>query len=139
MSKRKIPLGGPDEAGLSHNPFASLGRPAGHRDAGEREPGKKLGRTAVQEDGGGEVVESTVAARWLVRRERKGRGGKVVTLVEPTGAQAANALEAAAKGLATRLGTGARPKGGVIVVQGDLVERIGRELERLGGEVTLGN
>ena len=133
MSKRKVQLDGVGEAGLTHSPFASLGGGGGQGSTSGAPPRPEEAR----EPGGAEGARS--AARWVVRRERKGRSGKVVTLVEPTGAVDADVLGAAARGLATRLGTGARPKGGVIVVQGDLVERVGRELERLGGEVTLGN
>jgi translation initiation factor 1 len=56
----------------------------------------------------------------IVRKERKGRGGKTVTLVEGVLPHAREQLAAEMK---RALGCGARIEGESIVLQGDLVER----------------
>lgn len=63
------------------------------------------------------------AAKIVVRRERKGRGGKTATVVEglklpPSG------LERVARELKRALGCGASIEGGAVVLQGDLAERV---------------
>ena len=58
-----------------------------------------------------------------VRMERKGRGGKIVTLV--TGFVGSEAdLETLGKLLKSRLGTGGSVKDGEIVIQGDVRDRL---------------
>jgi translation initiation factor 1 len=61
--------------------------------------------------------------RITVRMERTGRGGKTVTIAEGP-AFAGLPLEALARDIARGMGTGARAKGEVIIVQGDLRERL---------------
>lgn len=56
----------------------------------------------------------------VLRRERKGRGGRTVTLVEGLGGD----LEQQARALRKSLGCGARVEGGQVVVQGDVGDRI---------------
>lgn len=63
------------------------------------------------------------AGKIVVRRERKGRGGKTVTLVTGIDRPAA-ALQSIAKALRKALGCGATVEGTTIVVQGDQTERI---------------
>jgi translation initiation factor 1 len=74
-----------------------------------------------------------------VARERKGRGGKAVTLVRGV-ALAADELAALGKQLRTACGCGGTVKDGVIEVQGDHAERIvellkarGHNAKRAGG------
>ena len=68
--------------------------------------------------------------------ERKGRGGKTVSLV--TGVTAAPAeLEKLCKQLKNSLGTGGAVKGQVIEIQGDQRERIRRYLSDQGYQVKL--
>ena len=79
------------------------------------------------------------ATKIVLRRERKGRGGKTATLVEgvklpPSG------LERIARELRRALGCGASVEGGVIVVQGDMAERIAPWLQARGArKVVVGN
>lgn len=77
-------------------------------------------------------------ARAVVRMERKGRGGKEVTIVDKLGLRAAD-LERWCKDLKQALGCGGTVDGELIVLQGDLRPRITQVLEKLGvAKVTLG-
>jgi translation initiation factor 1 len=69
-------------------------------------------------------------------RDRKGRGGKTVTLVAGLTASPA-ALAALASDLKRLCGTGGTVRGDVIEIQGDVRERIRPELERRGYTVKL--
>ena len=64
-------------------------------------------------------------------RDRKGRGGKTVTLVAGVGGTPA-ALQALASDLKRLCGTGGTLRGDVIEIQGDVRERVKPELERRG-------
>ena len=70
-------------------------------------------------------------ARAVVRLERKGRGGKEVTVVEKL-ALAPAALETWAKALKQALGTGGAVDGDTIVLQGDVRPRVAAQLEQRG-------
>jgi len=61
------------------------------------------------------------APKVVVRREKKGHGGKTVTIVSGV---LPNELEAICTSLKTKLGCGARVEGEDVVVQGDLVDRV---------------
>lgn len=69
-----------------------------------------------------------------VSRETKGRGGKAVTLIKGVLLDDA-ALEQLGKKLKTACGTGGTVKDGVIEVQGDHIERVMTELQKLGHKV----
>ena len=66
-----------------------------------------------------------------VSRQSKGRGGKTVTLVKGLALDPL-ALAALGKQLRTACGSGGTVKDRVLEVQGDHVDRIVAELERLG-------
>jgi len=144
MGKRKVDLGAEGEQGLTHNPFAALRRGA------PGVPGSKGGPGVP--GGGGEAATAReepvevspdrameAGAHWLVRKERKGRGGKVVTIVSSLAGVDVRDLGDLARALGQRLGTGARVKGGEVVVQGELSERVARFLESKGARVTVGS
>ena len=77
--------------------------------------------------------------RITVRRERAGRGGKTVTIVEGPGLAGAK-LDALAREAARAHGVGARVEDGTLVVQGDQAERLVSWLAERGfGAVTRGN
>ena len=91
----------------------------------------------------GEQVERTekkkppeFGQKVVVRHERKGHGGKTVTVVE-------GILPAARAGLVQelkrKLGCGAREEDGTVVLQGDLVDRAARWLEARGARVVRGS
>lgn len=65
----------------------------------------------------------------VVRRERKGRGGKTVTVVSGL---AADALEKTAKRMRKSLGCGSSVEGETIVLQGDQTDRAAAWLEGEG-------
>jgi translation initiation factor 1 len=77
-------------------------------------------------------------ARAVVRMERKGRGGKEVTVVEKLGLGPA-ALEAWCRDLKQALGCGGSVDGELIVLQGDLRARVAAVLTARGvAKVTVG-
>ena len=79
------------------------------------------------------------AKKLVVRRERKGRGGKTATVVEGIRVSP-SALEGIARELRRALGCGASVEEGRIVVQGDLVTRVERWLLEHGApKVVVGN
>jgi translation initiation factor 1 len=70
-------------------------------------------------------------AKAVVRLERKGRGGKDVTVIEQLGLSEAD-LEQWLKALKNQMGCGGQVEGDTIVLQGDLRKRIGPALEARG-------
>jgi translation initiation factor 1 len=70
-------------------------------------------------------------ARAVVRLEKKGRGGKAVTVVEKLALRPAE-LAAWLAELKRSLGCGGTVEGGALVLQGDARERVGRLLEARG-------
>jgi len=71
------------------------------------------------------------AGKLVVRRSRKGRGGKTVTVLQGV-ELAGEALQAFARTLRKALGCGATVESSDIVLQGDLVDRVVAHLERNG-------
>jgi translation initiation factor 1 len=77
-------------------------------------------------------------ARAVVRLERKGRGGKTVTVVEKLGLRPRE-LDAWLADLKRALGCGGVLEDGALVLQGDLRDRVARRLEERGvRQVVLG-
>jgi translation initiation factor 1 len=77
-------------------------------------------------------------ARAVVRMERKGRGGKEVTVIDKLGLRPAE-LEAWCRDLKHALGCGGAVDGELIVLQGDLRARVPAVLTARGvAKVTLG-
>lgn len=66
--------------------------------------------------------KSALAGKIVVRREKKGRGGKTATLVEGVALQG-TALEAFGREMRQSLGTGGSIEGNAIVISGDQIER----------------
>jgi translation initiation factor 1 len=75
----------------------------------------------------------------VVRQERKGRGGKTVTLVDGAAIGRVADLDGLAKALRKALGTGARVEGGKVVLQGDQRGAAAAWLEGRGAKVVVGN
>lgn len=143
-NRREEPQSAPS---LRHNPFAALKRdgaapssslenapPAPAPEAESAGPSRE--RSARS---GGNPAKPAVHASIVVRREKKGRGGKAVTLAEGPGL-AGRDLEALARELAKSLGAGARVEDGAIVVQGEQTDRLVAQLEQRGfGGIVRGN
>lgn len=72
--------------------------------------------------------------RLRVRHERKGRGGKIVTLVEGLEPLGADAREDLARRLRKALGCGAVVEGETVVVQGDQRPRVAEWLTDAGAK-----
>src|SRR5262245_16546314 len=84
------------------------------------------------------VTERKGPARAVVRMERKGRGGKEVTVIEKLGL-AERELEAWCRALKAALGCGGAVDGDAIVLQGDLRQRVPAVLTARGvARVTVG-
>lgn len=71
------------------------------------------------------------ASRIVLRRERKGRKGKTVTLIEGLGEKGEH-LEEMARNLRRDLGCGSHVEEAVVVLQGDQIERAAAWLEKKG-------
>ena len=85
------------------------------------------------------AAELSRCGKLVVRRERKGHGGKTVTIVDGLGLPAAR-LEQLARALRTAMGCGARVDGGRVVVQGDLTQAVEGWLRKRGArQVVIGN
>jgi translation initiation factor 1 len=80
-----------------------------------------------------------LTGKLVVRKERKGRGGRTVTVLSGITGEPA-ALDAFARRLRKSLGCGANVEGSTIVLQGDLRGRARDQLAAWGARrVILGN
>ena len=127
MKKDRINTNGESE-GLTHNPFAAL-RPDGAPPLPEKQA-PKVGRDPVAEQAGSKVV---------VRREKKGRGGKTVTRVSGLNFDSSR-LDEFKRELKRALGCGASIEENDVLLQGDMTARAATWIEkRLAVSVTIGN
>ena len=135
MGKKK-PLPGSASEAMVNNPFAAL---AGARDQvpeGEAEAEEEE-TTEASEPGPG--AAPTYAGKLVVRREKKGRGGKTASVIEGLHADA-NTLAGIAKALRKELGCGAHVEDDRVVVGGAQVDRVCEWLRRQGARrVIAGN
>jgi translation initiation factor 1 len=111
MNARRSEPPEPRPGRLVHNPFAAL-----RGDGARPTPSIEQPKTATSQS-------SAERDRIVVRREKKGRGGKSVTIVEGAGL-AGHDLDKLARDAAKALGAGARVEDGAIVVQGEQTERL---------------
>ncbi|MCB9681062.1 MAG: translation initiation factor [Alphaproteobacteria bacterium] len=72
-----------------------------------------------------------LSGKVVLRRSKKGRGGKTATLVQGVGGGPV-ALDTLAKTLRKQLGCGSSVDGDDVVVQGDQVDRVAAALEAMG-------
>jgi translation initiation factor 1 len=107
-----------DDKKLTHNPFGSLQGKLGELPKGPEQP-----VPAKSEPKG--------PAKAVVRMERKGRGGKEVTVVEQLGLSAKQ-LDEWLKALKNGLGCGGSVEGDTLVLQGDQRKRVPALLEAKG-------
>ncbi len=118
---------GPAQAQDASSPFAKL---AALRDALPAGAAEDAPRPAVdaRREGDGEGPRR-FGDKVVVRKERKGHGGKTVTVVAGVAPAFVDALCAEMK---KALGCGARVDDGAVVLQGDLVDRAAAFLEDSG-------
>ena len=122
--KKKIDINQDADAGFGHNPFAAA--------LGLSAPEAPAAAPSTDQD------SSNDSARWLetkkltVRKERKGRGGKTVTVVSGFGEECAGELDDVASQLARALGCGASREAQTIAIQGDQRDRAKAWLEKQG-------
>jgi len=119
----KKPKDAPAPPAPFHAPFAGLAAKLGLPAAPRTDPGPAAGGSAP-------TVKSA-PARAVVRLEKKGRGGKAVTVVEKLGL-APRDLETWLSDLKRALGCGGAVEGDALVLQGDSRERVGALLEARG-------
>ena len=133
MAKAKIPVDGSRAAPLSSSPFAALA--AVRASLPDVPDMPDVPDVPVAEPVSSTSAPAKEAAKFgpkvVVRKEKKGHGGKTVTLV--SGVLPAY-LDDICGTLKTKLGSGARIDGDDIVVQGDLVERVDVALVALGAK-----
>jgi translation initiation factor 1 len=79
----------------------------------------------------GKPAPSPLDGKIVVRHERKGRGGRTVTVVQGVALQG-DALAEFARGMKKALGCGATIEDADVVLQGELVERVASWLEKQG-------
>lgn len=115
--------------GLSHNPFAAL------RPDGKPAP---CAKSRSAETTAGQAPASS-PQQVVVRREKKGRGGKTVTRVSGLELNAKD-INSLARDLKQGLGCGASVDGEDILLQGALTDRAAAWLmKHRGVRVTIGN
>ena len=123
---------------MTHSPFASL---RGSLGAGDRDADAGSAASAAPLDSAPQSPTPT-GGTVIVRHERKGHGGKTVTVADLRQADwaAEQDLDALAKALRKALGVGARAGDQSITVQGHLVERVAEFFRSTyGAKVTLGS
>ena len=127
MRRRRGPPAPEGPARPFHNPFGDLAERLGITPAPPARPATSS-----------PAAPPVAPARAVVRLERKGRGGKEVTVVEKLELPP-EALAAWLRDLKQALGCGGAVEGGALALQGDLRERVKALLESRGvRKVTLG-
>lgn len=119
MARRDPRPGAGAPQGPFHNPFGALRDRLGDLPPGPAEPEPPA------------AARPAAPARAVVRLERKGRGGKEVTVVEKLELAPAD-LERWLQELKRSLGCGGAVEGEALVLQGDLRDRAAALLERKG-------
>lgn len=113
--------------GLVHRPFEALRQLSGLTEGGTVVPAPPVEPRTPPPHGS----VAAPNARVTVRRERSGRGGKTVTVIEGPGLEGSD-LSVLARDAARSLGVGARLEDATIVIQGDQVDRMLAWLEQRG-------
>jgi len=130
---RKIPVDGTAEK-VANTVLADLLR--GHGLAGtEAGPREKAAEPGKDKDTVKEEAAPDLAGvgKIVLRVQRKGRGGKTVTVLStPGGGLVPASLEPLAKDIRKALGCGARVEDGTVVIQGDNSERAEKWLLQRG-------
>ena len=122
----RIPTDGGKD--LASNPFASLN--LGNLPAG---PAPAPASASVR----GKPLEERKRGRVEIRREKAGRGGKIVTTLSGFTGISTQEKETIAKDLQRRCGCGGSVKAGVMEIQGDQREPSAEELRKRGFQPVL--
>ncbi len=122
MAKARIPTDGSSSSSLANSsPFAALAAVRASL------PDVPVVEAAIA------TATSTAPSRFgpkvIVRKEKKGHGGKTVTIVSGV---LPKELDAVCTALKSKLGCGARVEGDDVVVQGDLGDRVVAAVTALG-------
>lgn len=125
MSKKKR-IDTSDERTLTGTPFSALGSllrdaPEGPAPEEAPPPGPDTPKEAADRS----------SRKVVIRREKKGRGGKTATVIEGL-PEAAAELERVVRDLRARLGCGGQVEGNTIVLHGAQTERVKAWLEARG-------
>lgn len=132
--KKKIPLNDAQSAGFGGTFGDLLKKKMPELDAASVDGTEEDSRGAESEENvTHEPVDLKKSPKIILRRERKGRGGKTVTLVEGIVGTPAQ-LEALAKEMRKGLGCGSTLEENTIVLQGDMTERAHQWLEKRGAK-----
>lgn len=128
--KNRIPLGGIVQGATPHA-LAELLKAKGFTSSAS--PAEAFPQPDATESG----INLAQQGKIVLRRERKGHGGKTVTLI--TGLTLpAPSLDALARSLRKGLGCGATVEQGTIALQGDIVERAQDWLTKHGATKVVG-
>ena len=131
---RKKEGGGWDESasfGKGSNPFAAL-RSELDSSQPAQASGASPGQTTGQTTGQAPALLPAAPKRASIHVQRKGRGGKTVTVLSNLGYTRAEVLEAWCADWRQQLGCGGQVDGEEIILQGDQRARVSALLERLG-------
>jgi translation initiation factor 1 len=126
MGKNKLPLTA--DTGPFHTPFAKL--------SGSVTPTETTAPTPSTTKEPASTALLSQQATLVLRCERKGRGGKTVTLIEGLQLSPTH-MEELAKKIRTSLGCGAHVEENHIVIQGDHRERTETVLRKAGAQKVL--
>ena len=107
--------------------YASSASPKAHPPDPEPELTKETGQKTC----GGEMPDLAKSGKLVLRRERKGRRGKTVTVLTGNSLPAGS-LESLAKAMRKGLGCGSRVEGETIVLQGEIADRASEWLRQRG-------
>lgn len=133
---REISLG--DEGGLSMSIGAMLGREEGSAKAGRETSAPEAKKAPDAATDAASYLKSLQQA--TLHRESSGRSGRVVTVVSCRPYPPAKLAEELARAMRKGLGCGSHVEGDKIVLQGDIQERAGAWLAKLGAKrVVMGN
>lgn len=110
----------PSDSGILHNPFLEISGEPGLTQSAEVTSGDDCNTKSPETDPTPfiEVIE-----RVILRKEKKGRSGKTVTVLEIRPADKVD-LPVLSKSLKSAIGCGGKIEGTLIVLQGDIAGRV---------------
>jgi len=130
MKKKKTYVYAPE---IGNNPFIEAATDLGFEVSLKK--GESISGSGKDAEMGGPLVVSLAKNidRVILRKERKGHGGKIATTVEIRSGGYLN-LKEIAKGMKNRLGCGGKVENGLIVLQGDISDRVSEYFRKMGIE-----